>query len=153
MKLNLARVLAAAVALAGIGLPVTAMAQPDQGPGAAAPSYARPSYASDEETIKGRITSVNGTALEIRDDRGFIDNVQLHQGTVINPTGLTLAPGMSVTVLGYNRGRTFAANEIDTPYASYPLAYPYPAYVAYPYPYYGPSVSLGFRFGGGRHWR
>jgi uncharacterized protein YcfJ len=41
------------------------------------------------------------------------------------------------------------------PYAAYP-AYAYPAYPAYPYPYYRPyypvGVSLGFVFGGGRHW-
>ena len=155
MNLHLARILAATVAVAGVSLPMAALAQ---GQGAEAPTYARPSYASDEETIKGRITSVNGYTVQIRDDRGFIDNVQLHQGTVINPTGLTLAPGMSVTVLGYNRGQAFAANEIDTPYMSYgayPAYYPYPAYVGYPY--WGSSFSLGFRFGdrfGGRgHFR
>jgi hypothetical protein len=44
--------------------------------------------------------------------------------------------------------------------APYPYPYPYPAYPAYPYPYYGypygypyygPTVGVGFRFGG--HWR
>jgi Domain of unknown function (DUF5666) len=45
-------------------------------------------------------------------DRGT--HVELHQGTVINPTGITLQPGMRVQVYGYwNRDGSFAANEID----------------------------------------
>ncbi|MGD0472480.1 MAG: hypothetical protein ABSB70_04615 [Candidatus Velthaea sp.] len=81
------------------------------------PSYARSSTISTDETIHGRIRSVDGAFnLSVDDDRGFIDSVQLHPGTIINPTGLTLADGMSVTILGYNAGDTFEANEIDTPY-------------------------------------
>lgn len=121
-----------------------ALAQPAD-PSAAA----RPSYARDEESIRGRITAISGKYdLEVRDDRGYIDRVAMHQGTIINPTGLALAPGMSVTILGHNAGRTFAANEIDTPYSNYP----YVAYAPYPYPY--PvyiAPSFGFRFGG--RWR
>ena len=114
---------------------------------AQAPTYARPSYASNEEMIRGRVLSFNGAYdLQLRDDRGFVDNVRLHPGTVINPTGLSLEAGMSVTIYGYNRGTIFAANEIDTPYheayAVYPV-YPYP----YPYPYFG--TSFGFH----HHWR
>lgn len=45
-------------------------------------------------------------------DRGT--HVELHQGTVINPTGTTLRPGMRVQVYGFwNRDGSFAANEID----------------------------------------
>jgi hypothetical protein len=45
-------------------------------------------------------------------DRGT--HVELHQGTVINPTGITLQPGMRVQVYGFwNRDGSFAANEID----------------------------------------
>lgn len=128
--------------------------------GAQTPSYARPGYASDEETIHGRILSFHGAYdVEVRDDRGFIDHVSLHQGTIINPDGLRLTPGMSVTVLGYNRGSTFQANEIDTPYtAEYPVpvyGYGYGPY--YPYtPYYSPRVIIEPSFGWGgyhRHWR
>ncbi len=136
------------------------------------PSYARPSYASDEETISGRIASIPGKYdIEVQDDRGFIDHVQLHDGTIINPTGIRLAAGMSVKIAGYNRGKTFAANQIDTPYTSYPAfavapAYPvypvYPLYPAYGYGpywggYWGPSINLNFGWGGyyggwGRGW-
>jgi hypothetical protein len=109
-----------------------------------------PSYATGEESIRGRIASIDGKYhLQLRDDRGFIDNVSLHDGTIINPTGLRLSPGQTVTVLGHNSGKTFEANEIDTPYANYGYA---PAYAyGYPYGYYGypynvyPAFGLGFR--------
>jgi len=146
---------------AGVLLPATGAAQtpsyaqpgsaPPPPPAEAAqpPSYARPGYASDEETIHGRIVSFSGAyKLEIRDDRGFIDHVGLRQGTVINPAGLRLAQGMSVTVLGYNRGSTFQANEIDTPYTS---EYPVPAYG---YGYYGPYIiAPSFGWGYYHRWR
>lgn len=106
------------------------------------PSYAaRPSYASSEETIRGRILSFDGRYdLRVRDVRGFVDSVRLHQGTVISPTGLTLAAGMSVTIYGENRGRFFAANEIDTPYHEQAIV-PVPVY-PYPYPYWGPRFGF-----------
>lgn len=141
------------IALAA-GAPLGAGAQQVSAP--APPSYARPSYGSDEETVRGRIASFDGAyTLQVRDDRGFIDNVRLQQGTVINPTGIRLAPGMSVTIYGVNSGAYLTANEIDTPYDAYgavPMypVYPYPVY-AYPYPY--SSFSLGIGFGPYRHWR
>ena len=125
------------------------------GPAAAQSSQSLPSYAhpipslapSSEETIRGRIESIPGPyQLEVRDDRGFIDNVALHQGTIINPTGLQLAIGMSVIISGTPQGKQFLANEIDTPYhETYPYLYPYPPYAPYPYPYWwGPSVYFHF---------
>jgi hypothetical protein len=78
------------------------------------PTYALPATG---ETITGHITSITGKyTLEVRDDRGFVDNVTLHQGTIIIPTGLTLQAGMQVTVTGSNAGATFAASQIDAPY-------------------------------------
>ncbi len=127
---------------------------------AAGPAAAQglPSYASVDETITGTILSVDGdTHLSVRDDRGFVDNVSLRNGTVINPTGLRLAPGQSVTIHGRTEGKSFAASEIDTPYhtGSAAFVYPAPAYVAYPYPYPayayvpGPSYRVGLFFGRG----
>ena len=131
----------------------------------------RPSYAThDEDTVHGRIVSVNGFDVSVRDEKGYVDHVLMHQGTIINPTGLTLNPGMTVTILGYNQGSTLAANEIDTPYNYTPAAvayvapyvgyyggygYPYGYGYGYPYGYgygyYGyPGVSIGFGFGGYR---
>jgi len=143
---------AVAAALAVAFAPLAAAAQDD------VPSYARPTVVSTDETIHGRIRSVDGAfTISVADDRGFIDNVELHQGTIINPTGLTLSPGMSVTIVGYNAGDTFAANEIDTPYTyDGPLPTPVyygPGYWCPGFGYgYGPSFSLGIIIGGGNSW-
>jgi hypothetical protein len=119
----------------------------------APPSYAQPdqpSYATQDEQIRGRIIAFDGQySLTVRDDRGFVDNVQLHQGTIINPTGLTLAPGMVVAISGYNGGSFLAANEIDTPYTFYAGNW---YYAGHPWWYYGPTFTLGFFFGGGNVW-
>ncbi len=118
-----------------------------------------PSYAHQDETIHGTIVSFDGKyTAYVRDERGFVDRIRLHDGTVINPTGLTLESGQTVTILGHTDGHDFDANEIDTPYgedgdyapdsgAAYVAPYDYysyyPAYaLAYP-----AFVSLGFGFG------
>ena len=133
------QLLAAAAALA-LAAPVAAQAQE-------VPSYA--AVQSDQQ-IQGRITAFDGAYnLQVRDDNGYVDNVQLHDGTIINPTGLTLAPGMVVSVLGDNAGPAFDANEIDTPY-SYVDDTPY--YGGHPWFYYGPTISLGFFFGNTGWW-
>jgi hypothetical protein len=129
----------------------------------AASAEPAPSYASQDEQIRGTIASIGGKyTVYVRDQRGYVDTVSLHDGTIINPTGLTLAPGQSVTVLGRSDGRAFDANEIDTPYnvddgdgyaavdvAPYPYYDSYPAY-ALSYPAF---ISLGFGFGGGYYGR
>ena len=65
--------------------------------------------------------------------------MQLHDGTIINPTGLTLAPGMIVGIDGFNSGRVFDANEIDTPYN---VDAGVPIYAGHPWTYYGSGISL-----------
>ena len=148
--------LTALVAVAPLGA-VAQTSAPDT------PTYAapRPSYSSTDEVVHGRVSSLDGTdGLQVNDERGFIDNVRLRQGTVINPTGIRLAPGMQVTIHGVNRGSVFAADVVDTPYQSYGAVpvYPYEpyAYPVYPYPVYAysyPALSFGFHFGGGfRRW-
>lgn len=152
------------LALALLGVPSLASAQDAGGaaPAATLPPYARPAVPSDEETIHGRIASISGPYdLSVNDDRGFVDKVRLHQGTIINPTGITLRAGMSVTIMGYTHGSSFDANQIDTPYirrGGYgPYPYPYGPYGPYPYPYpYYPdgiifAPSFGFGFGYHRH--
>lgn len=137
-------------ALAVAALPLAASAQVEGPPGG---------------QIQGTIQSINGTwDITVLDNNGYVDNVVLHQGTIINPTGLTLAPGMNVTILGYANGDEFDANEIDTPY-QYSQALPVPVYYGpgwwYPgFAYgYGPSFSLFIGSGGylvrqpwGGHW-
>ena len=132
------RIFTAALAALVIATPLAAASQE-------LPSYAAPAHAvPEDQQIRGRIASFDGGYnLTVRDERGFVDNVALHPGTIINPTGLTLAPGMTVSILGYNAGGAFAANEIDTPY-TFVTGVPY--YRGHAWNYYGPSVSLGFFF-------
>ncbi len=111
------------------------------------PSYAQP---DTDEQVHGRIVSSDGGYnMTVRDSRGYIDDVELHEGTIINPTGITLEPGMVVSILGYNAGSYLAANEIDTPYTMYGAV---PYYGGHSWSYYGPSVSLGFFFGNTGWW-
>jgi hypothetical protein len=120
------------------------LALPLAGSAQTVPSYAAPTPGGDVQ-IHGRIVSFDGGYnLQVRDEKGYVDAVRLHQGTIINPTGLTLAPGMIVSILGYNAGAFFAANEIDTPYTFY---YGVPYYAGHPWNYYGPAIGLDFYFG------
>jgi hypothetical protein len=136
------RLIAALIAALFLAAPLAANAQ-------ITPSYGAP-VENDEAQIHGRILSFDGGYnVQVRDEKGYVDNVQLHQGTIINPTGLTLAPGMVVSIMGYNAGPYFAANEIDTPYTFY-SGFPY--YAGHPWNYYGPSISLGFFFGNSGWW-
>jgi hypothetical protein len=113
------------------------------------PSYAQPEVGGDAQ-IRGRIASFdNAYNLKVRDEKGYVDNVELHPGTIINPVGLTLVPGMVVSVLGYNAGTYFAANEINTPYVLYGAV---PYFAGHPWFYYGPTVSLTFFFGHAGWW-
>jgi hypothetical protein len=137
------RFIAAVIAALFFAAPLAAGAQ-------IAPSYAAGSGYDGDAQIHGRILSFDGAySVQVRDEKGYVDNIQLHQGTIINPTGLTLAPGMIVSVLGYNAGSYFAANQIDTPYTFY-SGYPY--YAGHPWSYYGPGISLGFFFGNPGWW-
>jgi hypothetical protein len=123
-------------------LPLAAQAQ-------GTPSYAAQPNSADQN-IHGRIASFDGGYnLGVRDERGYVDTVRLHPGTIINPTGLTLASGMVVSVMGYNAGSYFSANQIDTPYQFYGGV---PYYANHPWNYWGPSVSLGFFFGSPGWW-
>ena len=137
------KIFSALLAALFIAAPLAASAQ-------IAPSYSEDQAYGGDAQIHGRILSFDGAySVQVRDERGYVDNVQLHQGTIINPTGLTLAPGMVVSILGYNAGPYFAANEVDTPYTYY-AGMPY--YGGHPWNYYGPSVSLGFFFGNSGWW-
>jgi hypothetical protein len=117
-----------------------------------------PAYASagTDQQIQGTIAAINGTwNISVADASGYNDSVELHQGTIINPTGLSLAPGMSVTIDGYPDGSNFDAIEIDTPYqyqGPAPVAVYYGPGSWYPgYAYgWGPSFSLSFNIGNDR---
>jgi hypothetical protein len=144
------RILVAAAAMGGLLAPAVAGAQD-------VPSYAVDApQAPQDGTITGTIAAVDGPFdIQVADSNGYGDNVQLHQGTIINPTGLTLEAGMNVTIQGYADGSVFEANEIDTPYEDYAGPLPTPVYYGAGYWYpgfaygYGPSFSLSFAFGSG----
>lgn len=135
--------LTALLAAAAVSLPAAAAES--------TPSYAHPPTG---ETIRGTIASIDAKYhITVRDERGYIDDVTLHPGTIINPTGLTLARGQRVTINGEPSGGTLIANEIDTPYHySYviPVYYPYPPYPLYDLRYgFGyPRYRFGFGFRG-----
>jgi hypothetical protein len=131
-----AAAVAAALAIAVLATPQAATAQAAR-PGGPVPSYAA---ASNDQSVRGIVANYDGKyALQVRDRAGYLDNVRLHQGTIINPTGLPLQSGMRVVVYGYNAGRTFAANEIDVDA---------PPVVYAP----GPPVHVGLRFGFWGRW-
>ena len=137
------KTLLAATAALILAAPIAAQAQD-------VPSYAAAPYANSEEDVHGRVVDFDGAySLTVRDERGFIDTVRLHDGTIINPTGLTLAPGMVVNILGFDAGGYLAANEIDTPYTFYDGE---PCYDGHVWSYWGPTVSLGFFFGNVGWW-
>ena len=144
------KAIAAFVAVLILSAPLAARAQiVDQQRERPAPSYAEPANGGEAQ-IHGRILAFDGAYnVQVRDEKGYVDQVQLHQGTIINPTGLTLAPGMVVSIMGYNAGSFFAANEVDTPYT---FSYGSPYYGGHPWNYYGPTVSLGFFFGNTSWW-
>jgi hypothetical protein len=104
-------------AIAG-ALAIGLAAIPERAAAQGVPSYGRPAPSTGEETIHGRIEAIQGPfAIVVRDDRGFLDSVALRQGTIINPRGLRLAVGMTVTIEGFNAGASFSAIEIDAPYS------------------------------------
>lgn len=105
MKNTAIRGMLMALAIAGCGAPAAAQS---------APSFGHP---LGNQTLEGVIVRyAQGTyELGLRDDNGFLDNVRLHDKTIIFPIGITLQLGMRVQILGFNQGSAFTANEIDGP--------------------------------------
>ncbi len=70
----------------------------------------------DGRPITGTIVSVDSKyQLTLQDNQKHTETVVLHQGTIINPLGARLLPGMNVTILGASVGPDrVAANEIDS---------------------------------------
>jgi hypothetical protein len=94
-----------ALTLAALALPVAARADTSN-------SGAQPC----EQTIHGTIDSIDGKyVFTVRDGRVGLESVTIHRGTIIDPNGLQLKPGMQVTIWGRAVGRTFDAGEIDAP--------------------------------------
>ena len=99
------RLISSSLIVAALVLPVAALA--DTQP-----------YATSVATEKlgGVIASIDGKfSLTVRDNRGSVDRVMLHRGTIINPTGSQLEPGTPVTIIGHANGGTYDADTIDAP--------------------------------------
>jgi len=136
------KVFVATITAVSLAFPIAAQAQD-------VPSYAVQQYAEDQN-IHGRVIGFDGAYdLSVQDERGYTDNIELHPDTVISPIGLTIAPGMVVSVLGYNAGSYFSVNEIDTPYQVYNDV---PFYAGHPWDFYGPTIGLDFFFGNADWW-
>ncbi len=112
------------------------------------PTYSQQLYGVDR--IQGRIASFDGGYdLRVRDERGYIDRVHIHPGTIINPTGITLTPGMVVSIVGENEGDYFSGDEVDTPYTIYGGV---PYYRDRVWTDYGNGFALGFFFANTNWW-
>jgi hypothetical protein len=68
-------------------------------------------------SLHGSITTFDGKSMEVRDDEGNVQLVELRRGTVIKPLGLTLQPGMDVviTLSGASDGDKLDAAQIVAP--------------------------------------
>lgn len=98
-------------------LAVSASPLPLEDASPAATDQTPPTYATRDDRIEGTISAIEGKYdIRVRDRKGYVDRVRLHDGTVIVPTGLRLTVGQSVTISGTNGGDRFEANEVDTPY-------------------------------------
>jgi hypothetical protein len=77
-----------------------------------APAYG---YPLGDRTLRGVVVRFKpGTYdLGLLDERGNVDEVALHDGTIIFPIGLTLQPGMRVRIRGAAANGAFRANLID----------------------------------------
>jgi hypothetical protein len=101
--MHVTRLIAAIAGGALVALPLAASAQAPRPP-------------AGDETIRGTIQSLpSHYTLLLHDVRGFVDNVTLRDDTVLNPDGLALNSGVSVTIIGHVDGHTFDADEIDGP--------------------------------------
>ena len=77
------------------------------------PSYAvavGAPFIGDHE-VRGTVTYFNAFTMTVRADGREVP-VHLHQGTIINPRGLTLNPGMYIRVFGFWANGNFQADRI-----------------------------------------
>lgn len=69
-----------------------------------------PPFIGDHE-VRGTVTYFNAFNMTVRANGREVP-VHLHQGTIINPRGLTLQPGMYVRVFGFWANGNFQADRI-----------------------------------------
>jgi hypothetical protein len=150
MKIR-ALILAAATAASASAAPLAASAQVLPWPlNAVLPGWANGNWQYGANVPSGGVVaSVQGSSFTLQNGKTVI----MHPGTVINPTGTRLQPGMRVSLLGTPNGPgRFNANEVDVNgyaqggYGAYgPNGYGRP-YGYAPYPYgYAPGPNYRYR--------
>jgi len=110
MELRILAVPMLAALVASVGAVATTAA-----PAAAqylAPPYAYGAYGAPANALIGTVTYFYQFNMTVQGPNGAVVPVQLHQGTIINPRGSTIVPGMQVTVRGYWSNGQFFANRI-----------------------------------------
>jgi hypothetical protein len=105
--------IALALGVLAFAAPVVAQAQPvvvEQ------PVVAQPGgpFVGNHE-IRGTVTYFNAFTMDVR-AAGEVVPIHLHQGTIINPTGLTLHQGMYIRVFGFWANGNFQADRIGLIY-------------------------------------
>ena len=96
-----------------------------------------------QNQVQGTITQIVGKDdIRVKTTRGDLQDVTLRRGTVINPTGMMLRPGIGVIVRGTTTANSIVATRIDTPF--HREASPVAEVGAYPGGTFGP---YGFGLG------
>jgi len=102
-------IIIAALAFGSLASP--ALAQPAPPP---APPPPPPPREAVQPALVGVIVFARPTTIQIRTPEGRFVTLHLRQGTVINPTGIQLAPGMRIAVAGDPTASVLDARNIDT---------------------------------------
>jgi hypothetical protein len=106
--------IALALGVLAFAAPVVAQAQPivvEQPVIAAQPGGP---FVGNHE-VRGTVTYFNAFTMDVR-AAGEVVPIHLHQGTIINPTGLTLHQGMYIRVFGFWANGNFQADRIGLIY-------------------------------------
>jgi hypothetical protein len=107
--------IALALGVLAFAAPLVAQAQPIvvEQPVVVAPQPGAPFVGTHE--LRGTVTYFNAFTMDVR-AAGEVIPVHLHQGTIINPTGLTLHEGMYIRVFGFWANGNFQADRIGLIY-------------------------------------
>ncbi|HEY1727263.1 MAG TPA: hypothetical protein VGG22_02650 [Candidatus Baltobacteraceae bacterium] len=103
--------IALALGVLAFTAPMVAQANPvvDEQPVIVAQQAGGPFVGTHE--LRGTVTYFNAFTMDIR-SAGEVVPVHLHQGTIINPRGLTLHQGMYIRVFGFWANGNFQADRI-----------------------------------------
>ena len=107
--------IALALGIVAFAAPVVAQAQPIEQPSYVIQPAAPGGPFVGAHELRGTVTYFNAFTMDVRSGREVVP-VHLHQGTIINPRGLTLQPGMVIRVYGFWANGNFQADRIGLIY-------------------------------------